>query len=155
MQEMILHAWYPTRAKCLKPPRLLSVQWYFPAWKPATTTNIHRLIAFITRYNFCCQTIGRTFGTKSESCSGFIGQKTPTFPSFPERSCLAFAVQPKEKMNWVLESLKPGQDKHNYMKKSILFPEGKRQESPLKSPPSVQECGEISRGATRSLDPTS
>lgn len=64
-------------------------------------------------------------------------------------------MQPKEKMNYVLESLKPGRYKHNYMKKSILFPEGKRQESPLKSTPSVQECGEISKGATWSLDPTS
>lgn len=74
-------------------------QWYFPVWKPATTTNNHRLTAFITRFRFCCQTIGRRFGTKPESCSGFIGQKDQLFhPS--QRGDLAWHLLRRQRRRW-------------------------------------------------------
>lgn len=96
---MILRAWYPTRAKCLKPLRFSSIgdifQWESQQQLPASIG----LTGFITRLNFHCQTIGRRFGSKSEGDLVLLGNKT-NFSILPrEVSLPAFATQTKGKMN--------------------------------------------------------
>lgn len=98
---MILRAWYPTRAKCLKPLRFLSIgdifQWESQQQLPASIG----LTGFITRLNFHCQTIGRRFGSKFEGDSGFIGQQDQLFhPSQRgELACICYAAKREDELS--------------------------------------------------------